>query len=164
MKRLLRFKRRKASRGDPQGNSAITPPPPVGPGIAAPSSSSIPASSLSLPATGPSVATASPSPITVSAAQLQTGQAVGSLSPSEGSSRTLSISASHDIGTWNCAYEIAEDRELELMIDYANHLASLQVNPTSKKDILNSEFVEDIVKQLLEDREKKTMAASSPRQ
>lgn len=41
------------------------------------------------------------------------------------------------------------------MTDYASHLASLQVNPTSKKDISNSEFVEDVVKQLLEDREKK---------
>ncbi|KAJ5967794.1 hypothetical protein N7501_004042 [Penicillium viridicatum] len=131
MKRFLRLKFRKASSGDPQGNSAITPPPPVGPGIAAPSTSSIPTSSLSLPATGPSVATASPS------------------------SPTLSISASHDIGTWNRAYKIAEDREPELMTDYASHLASLQVNPTSKKDISNSEFVEDVVKQLLEDREKK---------
>lgn len=153
MKRLLRFKRRKA--GDPQGNSAITPPPPVGPDIAAPSTSSIPASSLSLPATGPSVATASHSPTTVSGAQLQTGQAVVSLSPSAGSSPTPSISASQDIDTWNRAYEIAEDREPELMTDYASHLASLQVNPTSKKDISNSEFVEDVVKQLLEDREKK---------
>lgn len=155
MKRLLRFKRRKASSGDTQGNSAITPPPPVGPDIATPSTSPIPASSLSLPATGPSVATTSPSPTTVNAAQLQTGQAVVSLSPPAGSSPTLSISPSHDIGTWHRAYEIAEDREPELMTYYASHLASLQVHPTSKKDISNAEFVEDVVKQLLEDREKK---------
>lgn len=142
MKQFLRLKFRKASSGDPQGSSAITPPPPVGPDIAAPSTSSTPA-------------TASPSLTTVNSAELQTGQAVVPLSPSAGSSSALSTSASHDIGTWNRAYEIAEDREPELMTDYASHLASLQVNPTSKKDISNSEFVEDVVKQLLEDREKK---------
>lgn len=41
------------------------------------------------------------------------------------------------------------------MTDYASHLASLQVNPTSKRNISNSEFVEDVVKRLLDDREKK---------
>ncbi|KAJ5510354.1 hypothetical protein N7453_002457 [Penicillium expansum] len=41
------------------------------------------------------------------------------------------------------------------MTDYASHLASLQVNPTSKRNISNSEFVEDVVKRLLDDRKKK---------
>ncbi|KGO48488.1 hypothetical protein PEXP_072180 [Penicillium expansum] len=155
MKRLLRFKRRKARSGDLQGNSAITPSPPVGPEIITPSPTSIPASSLSVQATAPSVVAASSSPTTASAAQLQTRQAVAPVLPSAGSSPAPSTGASQDIDTWNRAYEIAEKRESELMTDYASHLASLQVNPTSKRNISNSEFVEDVVKRLLDDREKK---------
>ena len=41
------------------------------------------------------------------------------------------------------------------MTDYASHLASIQGNPTTKNHISSSEFVEDVVTQLLEEREKK---------
>ncbi|CAI7577913.1 unnamed protein product [Penicillium glandicola] len=113
------------------------------------------ASSLSVQATDPSVVAASPFPPTVSTAQLQTEQTVVSLSSYAGSSLAPSTSASQDIDTWNRAYEVAENREPELMTDYASHLASLQGSPTTKRDISSSEFVENVVNQLLEDREKK---------
>ncbi|KAJ5210754.1 hypothetical protein N7491_010563 [Penicillium cf. griseofulvum] len=155
MRRFLKFKRREASSGDPQGNSVITSSPPTEPETITPSAASKPASNLKVQDTCPSVVTASPSPTIVSAAQPQTGQAVASLSRSTCHSPAPSVSASWDIDAWNRAYEVAGDREPELMTDYTNHLASLQGNPTSKRNISSSEFVEDVVNQLLDDREKK---------
>ncbi|KAJ5248263.1 hypothetical protein N7497_008324 [Penicillium chrysogenum] len=155
MKWLPRFRPRKANSGDPKGNSAVAPSPPVGPEMIAPSTNSIPASSLSEQATSPSVVDSSPFPTAVCAAQLQAGQAAASISPSAGSPPAPSTSAVQDIDIWTTAYEVVENREPELMTDYASHLASIQGNPTTRNHISSSEFVEDVVKQLLEEREKK---------
>ncbi|KAJ5472958.1 hypothetical protein N7530_006959 [Penicillium desertorum] len=155
MKWRLRFRRRKASGSDPEGNSAVAPSPPVGPEMIAPSTNSRPASSLPVQAASPPVAAASPSPIAVSAAQSQPGQAVASTPSSAGSPPAPSTSATQDIDIWTRAYEAVENREPELMTDYASHLATIQGDPTTKRHISSSEFVEDVVKQLLEDREKK---------
>ncbi|KAJ6178877.1 hypothetical protein N7519_009338 [Penicillium mononematosum] len=105
----------------------------------APSTNSIPASSLSEQATGPSVVASSPSPTAVCAAQLQAGQAAASISPSAGPPPAPSTSATQDIDIWTSAYEVVENREPELMTDYASHLA----------------YIQDVVKQLLGEREKK---------
>ncbi|KAJ5372585.1 hypothetical protein N7517_004591 [Penicillium concentricum] len=155
MRRLLKFKRREASNGDPQGNSAITSSPPMESEKIAPSTTSRPASSLKLQPAGPSVGAASSSPTTVGAAQSKSEQDVASISPSTGSSPPPYSSTSQDNDTWSRAYELAANREPDLMRDYANHLASLQPNSTTKRNISSSDFVEDVVNQLLEDRQKK---------
>ncbi|CAG8898977.1 unnamed protein product [Penicillium egyptiacum] len=154
MKRLLKFKRPKASNGDPKGNSTVAPSSLVGPEMIGSSTISIPASSLSVQPTDPSVVAPSASP-TASAAQLQTGHAAASPSTSACSPLAPSTRATQDIDIWSRAYEVAENREPELMTDYASHLASIQGNPTTKRRISSSGFAEDVVKQLLEDREKK---------
>ncbi|KAL6909169.1 hypothetical protein GGI43DRAFT_429787 [Trichoderma evansii] len=60
-----------------------------------------------------------------------------------------------DIDPWTRAYEIFQDRESELAADYRKHLASLQVDAVSIANLSTPLSVESIVKQLLEDREKK---------
>ncbi|KAJ5970670.1 uncharacterized protein N7479_000588 [Penicillium vulpinum] len=155
MRRLLKFRRREANSGDLQENSAVGSSPPVEPENIATHTTSTPASSLPIQITDSSKIASSSSPITVNVAQLKTEQAVESPSLSAGSSLAPSTSASRDTDIWSCAYKLAENREPELMMDYASHLATLQCNPAIKRDISSSEFVEDILNQLLEVREKK---------
>jgi hypothetical protein len=67
---------------------------------------------------------------------------------------------SQDVDLWTRAYEIFQSREPELMADYKKHLASLQDDHTDSADLSAPRSVESIVKQLLEDREKKQWRVS----
>ncbi|KAF4247129.1 hypothetical protein CNMCM8980_007809 [Aspergillus fumigatiaffinis] len=61
---------------------------------------------------------------------------------------------------WTRAYEILQVREPELMEDYKKHLGSLQCDGATDADLLTPRSVESIVKQLLDDREKKQWRVS----
>ncbi|RYP67000.1 hypothetical protein DL771_007496 [Monosporascus sp. 5C6A] len=75
--------------------------------------------------------------------------ATGPISPSPSA-------PSHDVDPWSRAYEIVQEREPELMVDYKKHLASLQGDTAaSAADLSSQGSVEPIVKRLLENREQK---------
>jgi hypothetical protein len=69
-------------------------------------------------------------------------------------------SPSDDVDPWGRAYKIFQEREPELMADYAKHLASLQGDTAASIDLSVPRSVESIVTQLLEDREKKQWRVS----
>ncbi|KAF3407560.1 hypothetical protein DPV78_000940 [Talaromyces pinophilus] len=75
-------------------------------------------------------------------------------------SDTAAPPPSHDIDPWTRAYEIFQNRQPELMADYKKHLASLQDDVVASADLSTPRSVESIVKQLLEDREKKQWRVS----
>ena len=86
-------------------------------------------------------------------------QHIPATSTSEPASDTAS-SPSHDVDPWVRAYKIFREREPELMADYAKHLASVQGDPLASVDLSVPWSVESIVRQLLEDREKKQWQVS----
>ncbi|KAF7179589.1 hypothetical protein CNMCM7691_008637 [Aspergillus felis] len=61
---------------------------------------------------------------------------------------------------WTRAYEILQTQEPELIEDYKKHLGSLQRDGTTDADLSTSRSVESIVKQLIDDREKKQWRVS----
>jgi len=63
--------------------------------------------------------------------------------------------SSDDVDLWTRAYEIFQNRKPELTADYRKHLASLQDDTAASADLSTRLSVECIMKQLLEDREKK---------
>jgi hypothetical protein len=67
---------------------------------------------------------------------------------------------SHDLDPWARAYEIFQNRQPELVADYKKHLASLQHDAVASIDLSTPRSVESIVRQLLEDREKKQWRVS----
>lgn len=67
---------------------------------------------------------------------------------------------SHGIDPWTRAYEILKNREPGLTVDYKKHLASLRTDTAASADLSTPLSVESIVKQLLEDREKKQWRVS----
>ncbi|KAF3491527.1 uncharacterized protein GIQ15_01044 [Arthroderma uncinatum] len=58
-------------------------------------------------------------------------------------------------GLWARAYKLVQNREPDLMEDYATYLASLQGHGATVADFTTSKSVESIVTQLLENRKKK---------
>ncbi|KAJ5433545.1 uncharacterized protein N7458_012701 [Penicillium daleae] len=70
------------------------------------------------------------------------------------------LHTSDDFELWTRAYQILQSREPELTEDYIKHLASLQSNGSSDADLSTSQCVETIVKQLLENWEKKQWRVS----
>ncbi|KAB5566911.1 hypothetical protein GE09DRAFT_1284618 [Coniochaeta sp. 2T2.1] len=67
---------------------------------------------------------------------------------------------SHDVDPWGTAYKIFQEREPELTADYAKHLASVQGDNAATTELSVPRSVELIVRQLLEDREKKQWRVS----
>ncbi|GIJ91391.1 hypothetical protein Asppvi_010356 [Aspergillus pseudoviridinutans] len=65
-----------------------------------------------------------------------------------------------DFEPWTRAYEILQTREPELIEDYKKHLGSLQRDGATDADLSTPRSVESIVKQLLDDREKKQWRVS----
>ncbi|PQE33485.1 Ankyrin repeat-containing domain protein [Rutstroemia sp. NJR-2017a WRK4] len=68
--------------------------------------------------------------------------------------------SSHGFDPWARAYEIFQDRQPQLVADYKKHLASLQDDAAASTDLSTPRSVESVVKQLLEDREKKQWRVS----
>jgi hypothetical protein len=65
-----------------------------------------------------------------------------------------------DIDLWARAYEIAQERERELMADYKRHIVSLQGDASAGGDLFTSRTVESVVNKLFEAREKKQWRVS----
>lgn len=87
-------------------------------------------------------------------------QPVKSISASQTASEANPRQSSDDFDPWSWAYEILRTRAPELIEDYEKHLASLQSNAATNPGLLNSQSAESIVKQLLDDREKKQWRVS----
>lgn len=126
--------------------------------------SSTPATStpnlISTPATSSTTLTAKSSPEqAVPSVPQPLNPATASLSTSPltqpAVSDATSSTSNGNIDPWTRAYEIFQNREPELMADYKTHLASLQDDHAYSADLSTPRSVESIVKQLLEDREKK---------
>ncbi|PQE04266.1 ankyrin repeat protein [Rutstroemia sp. NJR-2017a BVV2] len=75
-------------------------------------------------------------------------------------SDTPATPLSHDLDPWARAYEIFQNRQPQLVADYKKHLASLRNDAAASTDLSTPRSVESIVKQLLEDREKKQWRVS----
>ncbi|KAE8394506.1 hypothetical protein BDV23DRAFT_5179 [Aspergillus alliaceus] len=71
-----------------------------------------------------------------------------------------SLPLSDDFELWTRAYKIFQTREPELMEDYKKHLTSQQYNGATDADLSTAQSVESIVKQLLDNREKKQWQVS----
>jgi hypothetical protein len=70
------------------------------------------------------------------------------------------LTLSDDFELWTRAYKIFQTREPGLMDDYKKHLTSQQYNGTTDADLSTAQSVESIVKQLLDNREKKQWQVS----
>jgi hypothetical protein len=75
-------------------------------------------------------------------------------------SEAAPLSLSDDFELWTRAYKMLQTREPELMEDYKKHLTSLQHDSATDAELLTPRSVESIVKQLLNDREKKQWRVS----
>ncbi|RMZ79876.1 hypothetical protein DV737_g3201, partial [Chaetothyriales sp. CBS 132003] len=71
------------------------------------------------------------------------------------SSEGIYSTPSGNVDLWAEAYKLVTDREPELMADYNTHLATLQESATTGGDLFTPQFVQGIVQQLFEAREKK---------
>jgi hypothetical protein len=132
-----------------KGSNGLSPPTTGPPGCGPAKTSSIPTTTVQPPgqvglsaSLPPNAATASPEPSTQPSAS-----DVTPLPPS-------------DFEPWTRAYEILQAREPELIEDYKKHLGSLQCDAATDADLLTPRSVESIVKQLLDDREKKQWRVS----
>ncbi|KAL4755652.1 ankyrin repeat-containing domain protein, partial [Aspergillus foveolatus] len=70
------------------------------------------------------------------------------------------LQPSNDFEPWTQAFKMLQIREPELMGDYKKHLASVQGVAANHEDLSTSRSVESVVKQLLNDREKKQWQVS----
>ncbi|SPO07333.1 uncharacterized protein DNG_10027 [Cephalotrichum gorgonifer] len=80
--------------------------------------------------------------------------------PAPPTSSNAESSPTHDVDPWRLAYGIAQEREPELLADYAKHLASLQGDTVASTDLATPRSVESTVRQLLEARDEKQWRVS----
>jgi hypothetical protein len=165
MKRILRVKNRLRGKSESHGASgggsgvsspSATPAPvPVSPGPARTFASEIP----SVPTI---LADVPPERIVQPAPQLSKPTPASPATPLSAPPTASDATASprHDADAWAQAYEILKEREPELTADYAKHLASVRGDPPASIHLSVPRSVESIVKQLLEDREKKQWRVS----
>ncbi|KAK1764670.1 hypothetical protein QBC33DRAFT_546789 [Phialemonium atrogriseum] len=152
--RLSRKIKKRPDAGAEQGGGVSSSPSPATPDL-------ISTFTTAAPASGP----VKTSPITTTTAQPSPEQAAP-LAPNPASASPISVpqptvsdtpSTSDDADLWTMAYELAQEREPELMADYNKHL---QGNTTASANLSNREWVKSIVNELLEDRKEKQWRVS----
>jgi hypothetical protein len=166
MGQFSQFKNRLLGKSKPdggsKGSSRVSSPsatPPTAPVLP---SAPAPAAASEIPSVPTIIAHPPPEQIVPSAPQPPNPTPV-SPGPQPAAPPTASDAASslsQDVDPWGRAYKIFREREPELTADYEKHLASLQGDAAASIDLSVPRSVESIVKQLLEDREKKQWRVS----
>jgi hypothetical protein len=166
MGRFSQFKNTLLGKSKPDGgskaSSGVSSPPATPPTAPALPSASAPASASEIPPVPTIIAHPPPEQIVPSVPQ-SPNPTPASPGPQPAAPPTASDAASspsYDVDPWPRAYKIFQEREPDLTADYAKHLASVQGDTAASIDLSVPRSVESIVKQLLEDREKKQWRVS----